>query len=101
MLLKSCDALSATFKRPITGIHNRSYGLLGDLAECLIQRSFAYQTEDVRVAEAYLKDQLEDDSIDKVVVIAHSQGGIQLALALDRLYTLVPAGMFGKLVSLI
>lgn len=96
-LRKTVDNLSATFKRPVTGIHNRSYGLVGDLIECLIQRSFAYHTQDIRIAEAALIQALKDDTISKVVVIAHSQGGIVISLALDRLYCILPAEVFTKL----
>lgn len=43
------DLLAKTFKRRILGIHNRSYGTVLDLVECLIQRCFSYATEDARV----------------------------------------------------
>lgn len=97
MLQRSCNNIASTFHRPVIGVHNRSYGVILDLVECLIQRSFHYQTDDVRVAEATLKGMLEDDSAKKVVVIAHSQGGIILSLVLDGLYSTIPAHLFSKL----
>lgn len=97
MLQRSCDRIAKTFGRPVVGVHNRSYGVVLDLVECLIQRSLHYQTEDVRVAEATLKSMLEDDSAKKIVVIAHSQGGIILSLVLDRLFSILPAHLFSKL----
>ena len=62
-----------------------SGGLFLDLIECLIQRDFGYNTEDVRVAYTEIKKALLDKTITKVVVIAHSQGGIVLSMALDNL----------------
>ena len=97
MLQRSCENLASTFQRPVIGVHNRSYGAILDLIECLIQRSFHYETQDVRVAEASLQDMLEDESVKKVVVIAHSQGGLIVSLVLDRLYSIVPAHLFAKL----
>ncbi|KAI9708273.1 MAG: hypothetical protein M1828_003091 [Chrysothrix sp. TS-e1954] len=97
MMERSCSAISATFKRPVTGIHNRSWGLIGDLIECLIQRSFNYETEDVRVAYECLKSHLEDEGVRKIVVIAHSQGGILISLVLDRLYASMPAALLAKM----
>ena len=78
-------------------MHNRSFGIPFDLIECLIQRSFSYHTSDVRVATASISLALEDASISKVVVLAHSQGGLILSLVLDRLYTILPSGLFAKL----
>ena len=96
-LQQDIDNLSATFGRAVTGIHNRSFGLPFDLIECLIQRSFSYHTSDVRVATASLTMALEDPTVTKVVVLAHSQGGLILSLVLDHLYTVLPAGIFTKL----
>lgn len=81
----------------MTGIHNRSFGVPFDLIECLIQRSFAYHTSDVRVATASLTLALEDPAVTKIVVMAHSQGGLILSLVLDRLYSVLPASLFAKL----
>ncbi|KAI9668760.1 MAG: hypothetical protein M1831_000829 [Alyxoria varia] len=97
MAQKTCDNLSATFGRPITGVHNRTYGVIGDLFECLLQRSLRFYTQDTRIAQASLREDLENESIKKIVVIAHSQGGILVSLILERLYTMLPAHLFGKL----
>lgn len=98
MLQQTCDLLAAMFGRPITGIHNRSLGIVGDLLECLIQRDFSYATLDVRVTYEALNVALQDDTIRKLVIIAHSQGGILVSLALERLYSELPVQVFGKLV---
>lgn len=76
------------------------YGLLADLGECLVQRDFRYNTMDVRVTYDYLKACLCDPTIGKIVLVAHSQGGIVVSMALDYLFADLPHGVFGKLVRL-
>ncbi|KAL7276729.1 hypothetical protein RUND412_000266 [Rhizina undulata] len=91
------DMLSSIFKRKVFGVHNLSYGTVFDLLECLIQRCFSYSTNDTRTMYEYLKKTLMDESINKVVVIAHSQGGIILSTALDTLFADLPSTAFTKL----
>lgn len=91
------DLLSSIFKRPVVGIHNRTYGVVFDLMECLVQRCFSYSTEDTRIIYQHLKSVLQDQRITRVVCIAHSQGGIILSTALDSLFADVPSGAFDKL----
>ena len=92
------NRLAKTFGRPVTGIHNQTYGLVADLLECLVQRCLAFNTMDVRVAYDYTKACLLDPTIDKVVLIAHSQGGIIASLVLDSLYADLPCAIISKLV---
>ena len=89
--------ISEIFGRPVTGIHNRTYGTVFDLVECLIQRCFSYATKDTRVLYDHLKSILLDDNIRRCVVIAHSQGGIILSTALDSLFADVSSGAFEKM----
>lgn len=98
MLQTTCNKLTETFKRPITAIQNRSYGILADVIECVIMRDFGYKNITVRLTYKFLKAELEDPLITKLVVIAHSQGRMILSLALDHLYTHLPAECFAKLV---
>ncbi|KAG0132044.1 hypothetical protein HOY82DRAFT_558723 [Tuber indicum] len=96
-LQANVDMISEIFGRPVTGIHNRTYGTVFDLVECLIQRCFSYSTEDTRVLYDHLKSILLDNNVHKCVVIAHSQGGIILSTALDCLFADVPGGAFEKM----
>ncbi|KAF2139314.1 uncharacterized protein K452DRAFT_75157 [Aplosporella prunicola CBS 121167] len=96
-LQTTCDRLAATFRRRIIGVHNRSYGVIGDVLECMIQRCFSYNTSDVRCTYEVLKLHILDPSVDKVVVIAHSQGGIIISLALDRMFAEMPSRALSKL----
>jgi hypothetical protein len=52
---------------------------------------------DIRTAYAALLEILSDDKIHKVVLILHSQGGIEGGLVLDWLYDTVPADQLRKL----
>ncbi|OOQ86445.1 hypothetical protein PEBR_21396 [Penicillium brasilianum] len=91
------DQLSYTFGRKITGIHNRTAGVLFDLAECLIQRGFAYATGDVRSAYVLIKEALLDPTVEKVVLVLHSQGGIEGGLIVDWLLDELPQDLLRQL----
>jgi hypothetical protein len=96
-LQQNVDVLAETFERPIFAIHNRTYGVLGDLFECIMQRSFNLFTEETRVCYEYVKAYCADSSVKKVVLIAHSQGCIMASQILDQLYVDMPAEAVGKL----
>lgn len=72
-LQANIDRLSQIFGRAVTGIHNKTYGVVADVLECLIQRVFSYETADVRVAYEQIKAVLLDHTVTKVVLIGHSQ----------------------------
>ncbi|KAL4739297.1 hypothetical protein BDV11DRAFT_187936 [Aspergillus similis] len=78
--------LANTFGREIIGIQNSTKGLLLDLAECLIQRDLNYTTHATRVGRAQLYSALSSDYTKKVVLIAHSQGGIIASSIVDWLH---------------
>lgn len=96
-LQENIDRLTLTFGRPVRGIHNRTYGLIGDLTECIIQRSIGFYTKETRYSYEYVKAYCSDPTVKKVVVIAHSQGGIMASNILDQLFTEVSAEDAGKL----
>ncbi|TQB71584.1 hypothetical protein MPDQ_007443 [Monascus purpureus] len=84
------DRLAQTFGRKVTGVLNPTYGIIFDLIQCLIQRDFAYATQDVRDAYPYIKKALLNPQFDKVVLIVHSQGGIEAGLVIDWLLAEMP-----------
>ncbi|KAL6302976.1 hypothetical protein BKA93DRAFT_827053 [Sparassis latifolia] len=96
-LQSNLDRLSLTFLRPITGVHNITAGIVFDVLECLIQRDFSYHPRDVRQTYAFLKNALLNPDKDKVVLLAHSQGGIIASMALDWLYAELPLSALRKL----
>ncbi len=89
----SCEKVCDTFHRDVVGIFNRSDGILWDLIECCGERSAAKHnpllelTESSmaaqRVIDRELRDALAADGLDKVIVIAHSQGCLLLRLVLQ------------------
>lgn len=97
LMQENLDMISTIFKRPVIGVHNRTYGIIFDLIECLVQRDFSYMTSDIRITYNNIKETLLDEEVDRVVLIAHSQGGIIIGAALDALYADVPASAWEKL----
>jgi hypothetical protein len=96
-LQQNVNLLSETFGRPIFAIHNRTYGVLGDLFECILQRNFNLFTEETRVCYEYVKAYATDPEVKKVILIAHSQGCIMASQILDQLYVDLPAEAVAKL----
>ncbi|OCT51184.1 hypothetical protein CLCR_08306 [Cladophialophora carrionii] len=96
-LQSNLDLLAMTFRRPVFGIHNQTRGIIFDVLECIIQRDLSFATTDIRTAYAALQEILADDNIHKVVLILHSQGGIEGGLVLDWLYDTVAADQLRKL----
>lgn len=74
-----------------------SYGLPADVLESLIQRTLAYKTNDVRVTYSYVKAVLVDPTVNKLILIGHSQGGIIISLVLDQLFAELPISCMAKL----
>ena len=90
-LRQELTVISETFNAPVLGIHNRTYGFLGDLAECILQRAFGWQTLDTRTAEPIIKKYLKDvANVDRVIIVTHSQGGIITSDILNAMYSEVP-----------
>ena len=89
--------LSKTFRRPILGIHNPSYGIPADVLESMFQRTLSYPTLDIRNAYKTISDLLSEDGIKKLVLIAHSQGAIEAGMILDWIYSTMPTKNVSKL----
>jgi hypothetical protein len=96
-LKENCNRIARTFGRPVTGIYNPTLGLIGDIIECIIQRSFSYNTYCTRYSYDYIKARLADPSVKKVVLISHSQGGIIVSMVLDLLFADMPVENIAKL----
>jgi hypothetical protein len=99
---RSCDKIRDRFKRQVTGVYNKSDGILWDFIECCGERGAAdasdasidliQRTESSMQAQKVLYDELKHalwavDAGDSysVIVIAHSQGCLLLRLALQKL----------------
>lgn len=96
------DRLALTFRRPVRGIHNKTRGILFDLIEVIIQRTFGYATPDVREVytevESFIAEEKEQIArYQKVVLILHSQGAVEGGLVLDWLFAALNRELLEKL----
>ncbi|KAK5676538.1 hypothetical protein LTS10_010839 [Elasticomyces elasticus] len=89
--------LSSTFRRPVLGIHNPTYGIVYDVLETIIQRTFGYATLDIRTAYSTISALLRDQNVKKLILIAHSQGAVEAGMVLDWLYQTLTWEELGKL----
>ncbi|KAM5363053.1 hypothetical protein ACJZ2D_012238 [Fusarium nematophilum] len=96
-LQNNVDRLSRTFHRPVVGVHNKTSGVVFDLVQCLIQRSLLYATPDIRECYVLVKKALYRRGIKKVILILHSQGGIEGGMILDWLLNEVPQDLLQNL----
>lgn len=68
-----------------------------DLIQCLVERDFTYPVQDVRDAYPVIKQALLEDKYKKVVLVLHSQGGIEGGLIIDWLLDEVPQDLLNQL----
>lgn len=74
-----------------------SLGIIFDVIQCLIERDFAYSTQDIRNSYVLVRRAIKDEKYKKVVLILHSQGGIEGGLMIDWLLADLPEVCFNKL----
>ncbi|KAM3086410.1 hypothetical protein ACMFMG_000546 [Clarireedia jacksonii] len=91
------NRIALTFGRPVLGIHNKTNGIIFDILECVIQRSFNYANSDIRTAYSILKSTLYDSNISRVILILHSQGAIEGSMIVDWLLAEIPQDLLQKL----
>jgi hypothetical protein len=96
-LSSNLERLAITFRRPILAVHNPTYGIPFDVIECILQRTFAYPTLDIRKAYSAIATLLSDPSVKKLVLVAHSQGAIEAGMVLDWLYATMSRDQVAKL----
>jgi hypothetical protein len=68
-----------------------------DLLECLIQRDLDYKTRDIRQGRLQIRAALSAASTKKVVLILHSQGGIEGSSILDWLLADISTDVMSRL----
>ncbi|KAH6703202.1 hypothetical protein BKA61DRAFT_494289 [Leptodontidium sp. MPI-SDFR-AT-0119] len=91
------DRLSTIFGRPISGIHNSTYGVLFDLIHTIIQRHLGYVTASTRECYKALRSELHSPHTAKIFLILHGEGAIIGSRALDLLLQELPHELFSKL----
>ncbi|OCF35065.1 hypothetical protein I316_03105 [Kwoniella heveanensis BCC8398] len=79
------NALYNLFGRKVIGIENRTFGIWFDLVECMLQRDLTWQTTDIRMGYNIIASHIADPNKDRVVLMAHSQGGIIMSAWVDQL----------------
>lgn len=79
------NRLEELFHRPITGIHNRTYGVWFDVLQCFIQRDLLWPTDDARLGYEILSRAIRNPDLTRIVLICHSQGGIIVGSWIDQL----------------
>ena len=70
----NADYLAAIFHRPFTIIQNATDGGFSDLLECADEKAFGMNGEPVDVGFPAVHRALKDETKNRVVIIAHSQG---------------------------
>jgi len=83
-LQSNIDRISLTFHREVKGVHNRTAGIIFDIIQCLLERCMYFGTADTRICFSHISDALLSDK-KKVILILHSQGGLEGSIILDWL----------------
>ncbi|RPB04009.1 hypothetical protein L873DRAFT_1800012, partial [Choiromyces venosus 120613-1] len=101
------DEIERQFGRRVWGVHNRSYGLVLDLLQCLIQRDLRYSSACIRSLYRNLRTALLEldpssptiskPKHKKIILLAHSQGALITSLVLDMLYADIPTSLLSRL----
>ncbi|WVW85150.1 hypothetical protein I302_107188 [Kwoniella bestiolae CBS 10118] len=79
------DTLYKQFGRRVIGVHNRTFGIWFDFVECMLQRDLLWNTTDTREGYNIISRHVADPTKEKIVLMAHSQGGIIMSSWADQL----------------
>lgn len=84
-VLNDLNKLKEIFNRPINCIYNPTDSLTIDLIECLLDKETNYITQPALVGLFTISKKIIDPHIDKVIIIAYSQGTIILSKIINLL----------------
>ncbi|KAF5505182.1 hypothetical protein CGCS363_v004140 [Colletotrichum siamense] len=96
-LRSNIDRISLTFHRRVIGVHNKTAGIIFDVIQCLLERCLYFGTSDTRACFALISEALMHPEKEKVVLILHSQGGLEGSIILDWLINQHPRDILQKL----
>ncbi|KAK2022294.1 hypothetical protein LX32DRAFT_677313 [Colletotrichum zoysiae] len=96
-LQSNIDRISLTFHREVKGVHNRTAGIIFDVIQCLLERCVYFGTADTRICFSHISDALLNPDKKKVILILHSQGGLEGSIILDWLINQHPREVLQKL----
>jgi hypothetical protein len=86
LVVRNAAALKAAFDRDFITIHNPTQGLVHDIVESALEKFTNTNTEVVARAFLELAHALLDPHVERVCVVAHSQGTIIMGDVLDLIY---------------
>jgi len=89
--------LETMFGRPVTMIQNKTFGVICDMLSIPVLRNANYPTMTFKLTYNALKNALEDNSVRKVVLLAHSEGGIMASMVIERLLVEMDVNQLNKL----
>ncbi|KZL77842.1 hypothetical protein CT0861_02733 [Colletotrichum tofieldiae] len=96
-LQSNIDRISLTFHREVKGVHNRTAGIIFDVIQCLLERCLYFGTADTRICFSHISDALLNPDKKKIILILHSQGGLEGSIILDWLINQHPREVLQKL----
>ena len=77
--------LHRLFGRPLTVLHNVTRGFIPDLAACAVGKEWDHVTESAAIAFPPIYAALKNETCERLILLAHSQGTILSAVILDML----------------
>ena len=84
-ILSDINKLNEIFNRPINNIYNPTDSFTVDLIECLLDKESNYITQPALVGLFTISKKILDPQIDKVIIIAYSQGTVILSKIISLL----------------
>ena len=90
--------MSEIFQRPITGIHNRTMGMVMDMICMILSNVMPIINRSTTTAMySHLRECLLNSSVRKVIVLSHGTGCQIMSLAIDRLHADLPIDVMQKM----
>ncbi len=86
--LAHIQRLASTFRRPVTGVHNRTYGPIADVLHTLIHPLLPSTTTIPLTNQ--IRAALRSPEIKKVIIVTYGTGSLALNTALDTLHADLP-----------
>ena len=91
------NRISQTFGRPITGIHNRTYGPIMDMMMPTLMSMLNMSTPSCMAMKTQLREAMFSPSCQKIIIIAHGTGAAMLSQVMDRMLCDMPIDMMSKM----
>jgi hypothetical protein len=90
--------MSKIFCRPMTGIHNRTMGMVMDMMCMMLSNVMPMINRSTSTAVySHLRECLLNSSVRKVIVMSHGTGCSIMSMAIDRLHADLPIDVIGKM----